>query len=62
MAVAEGLCSVDVAADEVEPAGVPSEVFAVECGVVDGDVFCAPEGVFGVDLCVADYDVACVLE
>ena len=52
----------DSAADETEVLGVPTEVLALDLGVVDSAVLAIPESVFGIEDGVMDLDVTGVLE
>lgn len=62
MAIAEGLRTGDAATNKAEVAGVPSEVFAFDVGIIDRTVLGFPEGIFGVEDGVVDLDIASVLE
>ena len=62
LAVAQRLRAGNTAADETEIPGVPTEVLAIDFGVVNGAVLAVPKRIFGVEDCVADFDVAGILE
>ena len=62
LAVAQRLRAGNTAADETEIPGVPTEVLAIDFGVVNGAVLAVPKRIFGVEDSVADFEVAGVLE
>lgn len=62
MGIAERLLAGYVAVDQTEIARVPTEIFAVKLGIIDGDVLTFPKSVLGGDFSVVDLDVAGILE
>ena len=60
--IAKRLRTGDSAADETKVFGVPTEIFALDLGVVDSAVFAVPESVFGIEDGVMNLEVTGVLE
>lgn len=61
-AVAQGLCSLDMATDKAKIFGIPSKILAFKDGIIDGDVLCVPECVLGLEIAVFDLCVFYVLK
>jgi len=62
LAIAEGLCALDMTTDEAQIFGIPAEIFSLDDAVVHGDIFGVPEGVLGLEIGISDLDVFDVLE
>ncbi len=62
LGIAERLLARDVTVDQTQTAGMPSEVLAMEFGVVDGDILHLPKRIFGINLGVVYLYVTTILE
>ena len=62
LAITKGLRTGDATTNKTKVAGVPTEVFAFDIGIIDRTVLGFPKGVFGIEDSVVNLYVAGVLE